>query len=125
MSYNATIKSGKEIFIPSWDVGVALENLTKAGKYLGSENIINIAELNIASTIVAIMDAKEPAIVAQLIKHFVCQVRIDGKKITEDTIDSMFEDNLGEIAELFTHVIHAQYSSFFVLGLAKEPSPDK
>jgi hypothetical protein len=125
MSYNATIKSGKEIFIPSWDVGVALENLTKAGKYLGSENIINIAELNLASTIVAIMDAKEPAIVAQLIKHFVCQVRIDGKKITEDTIDSMFESNLGEIAELFTHVIHAQYSSFFALGLAKEPSPDK
>ena len=82
MSYTATIKDGREIYIPSWSVGVALENLTLAGKYLGTENIINIAELNIASTVVAIMGSSDPKQAANLVKHFICQVRIDNQKIT-------------------------------------------
>ena len=123
--YNANLKDGREIYIPSWPVNVQLENLTNASKYLGPQHIISIAELDVKAVIVAIMNASDPAQTAQLIKHFVCQVRIAGSKITEETMDAMFENDLKGIAEIFAHVIHSQYSDFFDSGLAKEPSQDK
>ena len=123
MGYSATLKSQKEIYIPHWPVDVALENLTRAGQYLGTQAVINISELNIPAVIVAIMESKDPTQTASLIKHFICQARISGDKISESQIDSMFEGNLAEVAEIFAHVIAAQYADFFVSGLAKEPSP--
>lgn len=121
--YSANLKDGREIYIPSWPVDVALENLSMAGKYIGADNVINIADLNVAAVIVAIMNADNPAKVALLIKNFVCHVRIDGNKILEDTMNTMFADDLKSIAEMFAHVIHAQYNDFFEYGLAKEHSP--
>ena len=123
--YTANIKDGRAIFIPSWPVDVALENLAQASKCLGSECVINIADLDVPTVIVAIMDSKDPKLTSALIKHFICQVRLDGSKITPQTINEMFEDSLVVVAELFAHVIHSQYSDFFDLGLAKEPSPEK
>lgn len=123
--YKRTLKSGREIYIPNWSVDVALENLTQAGKVLGSENIINISTLNIPAVVVAVLGAEQPKLASALIKHFVCQVRIDGEKITTDTINEMFEGDLYTIAELFAHVIHSQYADFFELGLAKDDSQDK
>ncbi len=122
--YKAKISDGRDIFIPTWPVDVALENLTKAGKYLGADNVIKIAYLNISAVIVAIMKAEEPKQCAALVKHFICQVRIDGSKIESNTIDEMFGGNLGFIAELFAHVIHSQYHDFFESGLVKELSQD-
>ena len=122
--YSAKLKDGREIYIPSWPVDVALENLASAGKYLGSENVINISELNIASVVVAIMKAENPAKVAELISHFVCSVRIDSSKIEKETINTMFANDIKSVAEMFAHVIHAQYSDFFEYGLVKEHSPD-
>ncbi len=123
MGYSAHLKSQKEIYIPYWPVDVALENLTRAGQYLGTDAIIRIAEVNVPAVIVAIMDAKDPNQTASLIKHFICQARIAGQKIEPSQIDSMFEGNLAEVAEIFAHVIAAQYADFFESGLAKEPSP--
>ena len=123
--YKKKISDGREIYIPTWSVTVALENLTKAGKVLGAENIINIAELNHAASIVALMNAENPELATRLVKHFISQVRIDGSKITPETIDSMFEGKLELILELFTHTIHSQYSNFFNLGLAKEVSQEQ
>lgn len=123
--YSANLKDGREIYIPSWPVNVQLENLTNASKYLGPQHIISIADLDVKAVIVAIMNSVEPAKTAQLIKHFVCQVRIAGNKITEETLDVMFEDDLKGITEIFAHVIHSQYSDFFDSGLVKEPSQDK
>ena len=122
MSYNATLKSGKEIYIPEWDVSTSLENLTRAGKYLGTDNVINASSLNIPSAIKGLMEANDPEQASALIKHFVCQVRISGKKITPDTLDEMFSNKLAMIAEIFAHVMHYQYNDFFELGLAKEVS---
>ena len=121
--YTAKIRDGREIYIPYWPVDVSLENLAKAGKYLGSSNLVAISELNIPAVIVAIMDSKEPNQSAALIKHFICQVRIDGAKIESGSIDSMFVGDLKTVAELFAHVIAAQYADFFASGLAKEVSP--
>ena len=123
--YNTTIKDGREIYIPNWAVDVSLENLTQAGKLFGTENIINISELNIPAAVVAIMGCQDHKLAARLVKYFVCQVRIDGNKITEETINTMFDGDLAVVIELFTHVIHSQYSEFFSLGLAKAHSPDK
>jgi hypothetical protein len=120
--YSAKLVNGQEIYIPSWPVDVQLENLTLAGKYLGSESVITISELNLAAVVVAIMQAKEPKHCANLIKHFVCQVRIDGKKIEPNTINSMFEEDLALVGEMFAHVLHSQYADFFELGLVREPS---
>lgn len=124
-SYTRTISDGREIYIPNWAVDVALENLTLVGKLLGTENIIRISELNIPAAVVAVMSCDNPKLASAMIKHFICQVRIDGSKIEPDTINSMFEGDLHGVIELFTHVIHSQYADFFSLGLAKEVSPDK
>jgi len=121
--YTANLKDGREIYIPNWPVDVALENLAMAGKYIGADNVINISDLNIASVIVAIMNAENPAKTAELIKHFVCHVRIDGSKIDPSTMNTMFADDLKSVAEMFAHVIHSQYNDFFECGLAKEHSP--
>lgn len=123
-NYSASLKDGRKIYIPSWPVDVALENLTLAGKYLGTENVINISTLSIPAVIVAIMGATDPKAAASLVKHFLCTVRIEGDKITPETINSMFEGDLASVAELFAHVMHSQYSDFFKLGLAKVNSPD-
>lgn len=123
--YTATIKDGRAIAIPAWPINVALENLTHAGKYLGTENVINIASLNIPAVIVAIMGSSEPEKCASIIKNFVCQARIAGNKIEPGTIDTMFDADLAVVTEIFAHVVHAQYSDFFASGLAKEPSPSK
>jgi len=122
--YSATLKDGSEIYIPAWPVTVALENLTLAGQVLGSENVVTIAELNTAAVVVGIMQASDAHKAAKLLTHFVCQVRIDGKKIEAKTIDSMFESKLELIVEMFAHVMHSQFSSFFELGLAKAVSPE-
>lgn len=124
-AYKRHLKSGREIYIPSWSVDVALENLTQVSKALGADSVINISTLNVPAVIVAIMSSENPKLTTSLIKHFVCQVRIDGEKITPDTINMMFDGDLHTIAELFAHVIHSQYSDFFVLGLAKEASPEQ
>ncbi len=123
-AYKRKIKDGRDIYIPNWPVDVALENLTQAGKVLGSENIINISELNQAGAIVALMNADNPKLASMLVKHFICQVRIDGSKIDADTINDMFDGQLEVVLELFTHVIHSQYSDFFSSGLAKEVSQE-
>lgn len=125
MSYNATLESGLEIYIPHWPVDVSLENLAKAGKILGTQAIIAISEINIPAVIVAVMDSKDPSLTASLIKHFISQARVDGKKIEANTIDKMFEGKLYEVAEIFAHVIAAQYAEFFSSGLAKAHSQDK
>lgn len=124
MSYKAKLLDGRPIFIPDWSVTVALENVAKAGKVLGSDNIISIAGLNKAMVIVSLMEAEDPEEAAALIKHFICQARIDGSKIETDELDAMFEGNLSVITELFAHVMHSQFHEFFSLGLAKVSSPE-
>ena len=125
--YRKHIKDGREIYVPNWPCDVALQNLSQASKCFGDENIIKIAEMNIPAGIVALMGADDPAMAARLIKHFVCQVRIDGDKIEPDTLNSMFEGSKGlaVVMELFCHVMHSQFSDFFDLGLAKEPSQEQ
>jgi hypothetical protein len=123
--YNGTLKDGREIFVPSWPVDVALQNLAKAGQYLGTENIIRISEINIPAVIVAIAEASDASNAAGVIKHFICEsVRIDGEKVNSSNYNSMFEGKLDLVAELFATVIHAQYHSFFESGLVKETSQD-
>ena len=120
--YNATLKNGEEIYIPPWPIDVSLENLARAGKSLGNDNVVLISKLNIPAVINGIMKSKDPEESANLIKHFVCQARISGKKITPDTLDDLFVDKLAMVAEIFAHVMHYQYNDFFELGLAKDLS---
>ena len=123
--YTAKLKDGRSIFIPAWPVDVSLENLSQVSKCLGPDCVINISKLHIPTAIIAIMESKEPKLTSALVKHFLCQVRIEGSKISQETINSMFEGELATVIELFTHVIHSQYNDFFELGLAKELSQEK
>tara|TARA_R110002012_G_scaffold308598_1_gene514940 strand:+ start:567 stop:944 length:378 start_codon:yes stop_codon:yes gene_type:complete len=125
MAYTATLEDMREIYVPHWPVDVSLENLAKAGKVLGTNAIIAISELNIPAVIVAIMETEEPAQAASLIKHFICQARVAGDKLQPAQIDEYFEGQLHVVAEIFAHVIAAQYADFFASGLAKAPSPSK
>ncbi len=122
--YNTTLKGGQEIYIPSWPASVALENLTKAGEFIGSDNILQISELNIPAVLLAIMESKNSKQTAGLIKHFVCTANIDGEKILANDYDTKFENDLNLAIEIFAHVVKATYSDFFVQGLAKEVSQD-
>ena len=106
--YNATLKDGREIYIPSWPVNVQLENLTQASKHLGPQHIISIAKLSVPAVAVAIMNASDAGQVAKLIKHFICQARIEGSKIEEATMDTMLENDLKGITEIIAHVIHSK-----------------
>lgn len=122
--YTATLKDGREIYVPTWPASVALQNLTSAGKYIGTTNLLAISELNIPSVILAITEAEDAQQTTALIKHFVCGARIEGQKLTEGQFDSEFEGNIYVAAELFAHVIKAQYADFFEQGLAKEISQE-
>jgi len=125
MSYNSTLKNGQELFIPSWPASVALENLSKAGKYIGADNLTRIAELNTAAAMVAIMEAKDSKNTTELIKHFVCEARIDGKKINKQEYDTQFSEDIYIVIEIFCHVVKAQYFDFFKQGLVRETSPSE
>ena len=122
--YTASLKNGGEIYIPAWPASVALENLTKAGEFIGTDNLLEIAELSIPAVIRSILHSKTSEETTRLIRHFVCTVRKDGKRITEQDFNDMFDGGLFEIAEIFAHVIKSQYLSFFEQGLAKETSQD-
>jgi len=121
--FTGKLKDGNEVYIPYWPADVSLENLSKAGKYLGVDNIIAIAQNNIAAFVLAISEAKEPLHAAGIVKHFVCTARVDGKKITPGSFDTDYTGKLKLVAEIFCLVVQAQYSDFFESGLAKEPSP--
>lgn len=122
-NYSATLVNGQEIYIPNWPVTVQLENLTQVGKVFGTNNVIEICTLNIKHFIVSLMSCEDHKLAAQLVRHFICQVRIDGSKIEGKTIDEMFTGDLALIAEIFCHLMHSQYHDFFVSGLAKATSP--
>jgi hypothetical protein len=123
--YSGKLKDLREIYVPHWPVDVSLENLTKAGQYLGTESMIFISELNIPAVVVAISESKDPEGCAALIKHFVCNASLEGDKITPSSFDEIFKGKLHVVAEIFAHVVHAQYADFFEQGLAKEPSQAK
>lgn len=123
--YTATLSKGQEIFIPTWPPLVALENLSKAGEFIGTDNLLRISELSIPAVILSITESENSKETAGLIQHFVCTARMDGDKITPQEFDRIFEDNLYLICELFAHVVKGVYSDFFVQGLAKEPSPEE
>jgi hypothetical protein len=123
--FSGKLKDGREIYIPHWPADVSIENLSKAGQYIGVENIIRIAENNIAAVIVSIAEATDSKNVAGIVKHFVCTARVDGEKITPGGFDSGFAGKLDLIAEIFALVVHAQYHDFFESGLAKAQSPDE
>lgn len=123
--FSGKLEDGREVYVPHWPASVSLENLAKAGQYLGADNLINISEINKAAVILSIMKAEDPKEVTGIIKHFCCSARIDGEKLLPADFDKTFSGNLGMVSELFAIVVHAQYHDFFDLGSAKAPSPNK
>tara|TARA_R110000850_G_scaffold132440_7_gene253481 strand:- start:731 stop:1105 length:375 start_codon:yes stop_codon:yes gene_type:complete len=117
--YKSNLEDGRAIFIPNWPATVQFENLTEACKYLGQENVINISTLNVPAAMVAVMRSDDAKATTQLVMHFIQQARMEGDKITINSLDSL---GMPTIIELFTHVMHAQYNDFFESGLAKAAS---
>ena len=123
--YKATLKDGREIYIPFWSATIALTNLSKAGKILGADNMVAIANNNKAAAIVSIMNAEDAERASSVVKHFVCSANIENTEINTNSVDTMFNGQLEVVLEIFTHVVCAQYQPFFVSGLAKEASQEK
>lgn len=121
--YSASLKDGQEIYIPNWPANVQFENLTQVCKLLGQDNVVAISiDKSIPVAMAAIMSADDSELATKLILHFVQQARIDGDKVTSNNFDEL---GMSVLVELFVHVLHSQYSDFFVSGLAKEPSQSK
>lgn len=122
MGYNATLKSGKPIRINNWPIDIALGNLTLASRILGPDAMHEISKLSIKETLKAVLNAKDHEETTNLIIQFCCCAVLDGKNISKDTLNTMFEGQLHLVIEIFTHVVHSQYASFFAFGLAEEVS---
>jgi hypothetical protein len=122
--YKGNLKNGAPIYIPSWTVEASIKNLAYAGKILGSDSLLRIADINIPAVMQALTKSEDPAGTAHFVKEIACQARIDGERVSADNYDSLFEGRLYLLCEVFATVIHAQYYDFFVQGLAKENSPE-
>lgn len=123
--YTGKLADGRDVYIPSWPANVQLEHLNLLCKALGTDEVVEISNLNVAAAMLAIAEAEDSSNMAGLVKHCVCQARIDGSKIEPTTLDEIFDNDLYTIVELFTHVVHSQYSDFFGRGLAKALSQSK
>lgn len=119
--YKANLADGRAIFIPHWPATVQFENLTQACKHLGQDQVINISSLNIPAAMLAVMGSEDAKASTELVLHFVQQARIEGDKITFNSLDEL---GMPTIIELFAHVMHSQYNDFFVSGLAKAASQE-
>ena len=120
--YNAKINDGREIYNEIWLPSVALENLSKVGKYIGLENLLAIVEIDkmaVHTVILAIAEAENSETTMNLIKHFVCTVAVDGTRIEATNFDQVFTGKLDLVIELFCHVCKAQYADFLESGLVK------
>ena len=121
--YSAQLKDGREIYIPIWPATVQFENLTQACKHLGQDEVVNIStSVNVPAAMLAVMGSDDAEASTQLVLHFTQQARIEGKKISAGSLDDL---GMATIIELFAHVLHSQYSDFFVSGLAKDNSQPK
>ncbi len=118
-NYKSNLADGRQIYIPSWSATIQFENLTQACKYLGQNEVVDISALNVPAAMLAIMGSDDSKTSTELVIHFVQQVRIEGDKITKESIENM---DMATIIELFTHVMHSQFHDFFESGLAKAPS---
>ena len=117
--YSTELTEGQEIYIPVWSPTVALANLTQVSKILRSALEDEIPGLEVPTAIISIMEAEDAEAAADIVKHFVMTARMDGHKITKNNYDELFANDLYLAMEIFTHVIHSQYSDFFKRGLAK------
>jgi hypothetical protein len=120
--YTANLEDGREIYIPNWSAKVQFENLTQVCKIFGQDSVITISALNVPAAMLAVMGSDDGVLATKLMFHFVQQARMDGEKLTSDSLNEM---SMIDVVELFTHVVHSQYNDFFVSGLAKATSPAK
>jgi hypothetical protein len=120
--FKGKLENGDEVFIPNWPVDVAIENLAKAGKYLGTQELIEISKKNQTAVLVALSNSGDPENAAGLFSHFCSAARINGDKMSAVTISERYTGDLKTAAELFALVVHVQYADFFDLGLAKATS---
>jgi len=120
--YTATLEQEQVIYIANWSPAVALGNLTQAGKYIGIDSLLAISKLDkmaTHTTILAIAEAEDADNTMELIQHFVCSAAMDGERITRQNFDIKFENELYLAIEIFCHVVHSQYASFFEQGLVE------
>ncbi len=120
--YTATLKDGSEIYVPQWNATVAYTNLTRCTEVIGIDALVNIAQDNVPAVVLALATAKDADIASQLLKHMVCEARMNGDKIMPNTFDELFKGRIYMAAEIFNHVIIAQYKDFFVQGLEEANS---
>ena len=112
-----TTKSGLDVYIPTWTIPVALENLTSLGKILGTDSVVAIASGSVPATLVAVMGAKDELAMSALVRAIVATARVDGKRLDANNLDAVFGGNLLDTLEVFTKIIEAQYADFFERGL--------
>jgi|TARA_R110002020_G_scaffold191811_1_gene391770 hypothetical protein len=121
--YTDALEDGRQIYIPDWSATIQFENLTQVCKILGQDNVIAIAtDKNVPAAMLAVMNAEDNKEATEIVMWCVQQARIDGEKILPSTLNSL---GMATIIEVFAHVLHSQYSDFFVSGLAKAHSQSK
>lgn len=121
--YKAVLEDGRDIYVPTWDATTAYTNLTNTSAIIGIDNLVAISQDNVPAAIMALATAEDANKSAQLLKHMVCEARVDGEKILPMSFDDKFKDKLYLAMEIFNHVMIAQYRDFFERGLAKVNSP--
>ena len=110
---------GKEAFCRQWPATKALKMKAELVR-MGGQTIIPFVHGKADLSAMLALEAKsKPEELVQLIKEFVCSVRVNGEEVTPATFDMKYTGELWDIVELFTFACEVQYKDFFEQGLAK------
>ena len=111
--------NGKTVFCRQWPATKAMTMKARLMQ-LGGATIMPFVEGK--PDLFAMMEleaASKPEELVQLIKDFVCEVRVDGEQTMPNQFDVKYQGNLWEVIELFAFACEVQYKSFFEQGLAR------
>ncbi len=108
--------NGKQLFCRQWTATKAM--IMKAQLVdIGGEHILPFVEgrPDLVSMIRLEQRAK-PIELVNIIKEFVCTVRIDGEEILPSNFDEKFSGDLWEIVEIFAFACEVNFKDFFEQG---------
>lgn len=115
--------NGKQLFCRQWSATKAMTMKARLIQ-IGGEHILPFVEgkPDLVSMIRLEQRAK-PEELVEIIKEFVCAVRVDGEEIFPATFDVKYTGELWEIVELFAFACEVNYKDFFEQGVKSQTDP--
>lgn len=112
---------GKQVFCRQWPASKAMVMKAKLIK-MGGMDIIPFVEGRADLVSMVQLERKSnPEELVNLVKEFVCSVRVDGKELNLALFDMEYSGKLWEIVEVFTFACEVNFKDFFEQGVTNIP----